>query len=154
MLYHVYALLQSREPRASIYTPGCGWAAETKKKVLEVFQTLSARALMLQAIRPCAEKAVWFTRLVRTWFKKQSGDETMTALGKQSKLMRGALVLYIIINIYGHTSYPLRLRSWRHTILRINFRAITKHVKNHKNLTIPRHRPKTITSKLAIIYGL
>ena len=56
-------LLRSREPRASINTPGCGWAAETKK-VLEVFQTLSARALILQAIRPCAEKAVWFTRLI------------------------------------------------------------------------------------------
>ena len=27
------ALLWSREPRASINTPGCGWAVETKKGI-------------------------------------------------------------------------------------------------------------------------
>ena len=51
---------------AGIMPPGCGWAAETKK-VLKVCQTLSARALILQAITPCAEKVVWFTRLATVY---------------------------------------------------------------------------------------
>ena len=49
-----YSLLYSREPdrfiRAGTYR-------------LQYKRPLSARALILQATRPCAEKAVWFTRL-------------------------------------------------------------------------------------------
>ena len=75
----VNRLLRSREPHVSINTPGCGWAAETKK-VLEVFQTLSARAFLLQAIRPCVEKAVWFTRLSTGSFQ---------AICSQQKLLAG-----------------------------------------------------------------
>ena len=39
IMYHSERAVEVKESRESIYTPGCGWGAETKR-VLEVCQTL------------------------------------------------------------------------------------------------------------------
>ena len=49
IVYRIKGLLWLRKPHEPINIPRCGWAAKTKR-VLGVYQTFSARVLILQVI--------------------------------------------------------------------------------------------------------